>query len=76
MLIGEFFQSLNDLICSLHSCQNVIDIEAEEIKKIYGWNDNFKIKRAADKLSKEEEKQLRFDIQLAYSRISKLLNKS
>ena len=75
LLVSEIFPFFNELIGTLNSCQNLLNLEIDEIKKIYIWNDSFKNKRAADKISSDDEKQLQFDIQLAYDKISKVLAK-
>lgn len=75
MLISEIYPFFSELISALVSCQNLLNMDVEEIKKIYQWNDLFKNKRAADRVSADDEKQLQFDIQLAYDKINKLLSK-
>lgn len=75
LLVSEIYPIYGELISALNACQNLLDMNVEEIKKIYVWNDMFKNKRAADKISADDEKQLLFDIQLAYDKISKTLNK-
>jgi hypothetical protein len=75
LLVSEIYPIYGELISALNSCQNLLDINVEEIKKIYIWNEMFKNKRAADKISADDEKQLQFDIQVAYDKISKTLNK-
>ena len=75
LLISEIYPIFGELTSALNSCQNLIDTNVEEVKKIYFWNDFFKNKRAADKVSADDEKQLQFDIQLAYDKICKNLSK-
>ena len=76
MLVSEIYPIFSELIGSLNGCQNLLNCDVDEIKKIYAWNEIFKNKRAADKISPDDEKQLAFDIQLSYDKISKILAKN
>lgn len=75
LLVNEIFPYFKELIDALASCQNLIDMNVEELKKMYQWNDYFKNKRAADKVCADDEKQLQFDLQIAYDKICKTLSK-
>ena len=58
-----------------HQCKNIISIECEEIQKLLNWMNVIRNKRAADKITIEDEKQILLDVQIAYDKVNKLLNK-
>jgi hypothetical protein len=75
MIISDFLPIFNDLINALNSSRNLVNLETEEIKKLFIWMDLFKTKRAADKISLDDEKQLGLDVQFAYDKFTKSLSK-
>lgn len=75
MLISEVFPLFNDLISALNASKNLVNLENDEIKKLFLWMDMFKNKRAADKITLDDEKQLGLDLQLAYDKFTKSLSK-
>jgi hypothetical protein len=74
MLISEVLPVLNDLTNALTSSKNVINIDVEEIKRLFNWMDMFRSKKAADKIGFDDEKQLGLDLLLAYEKFSKNLS--
>jgi hypothetical protein len=75
LLVSEIFTFFNELINCVSQCKNIIPIDCEEIQKLLGWMNMIKSKRAADKISLEDEKQVLLDVQIAYDKVNKLLNK-
>ena len=75
MLISDLYPLFNDLINALTASKNLVNLETDEIKKLYFWMDVFKSKRAADKIELDDEKQLGLDLQLAYDKFTKSLSK-
>lgn len=75
LLVSEIFTFFNELITSINQCKNIISLEIEEIQKLFNWIHIIKSKRAADKISLEDEKQILLDVQIAYDKVNKLLNK-
>ena len=75
MLVSELLPIFNELISALYASKNFVNIETEEIKKLFNWMELFKTKRAADKISYDDEKQLGLDLQLAYDKFTKSLSK-
>lgn len=75
MLISEIFTFFNELINCINQCKNIISLEYEEIQKLFQWMNILRTKRAADKISFEDEKQILLDVQIAYDKVNKLLNK-
>ncbi len=75
MLISDLLPILNELINALYSSRNFVNVEIDEIKRLFIWMDNFRNKRAADKISFDDEKQLGLDLQLAYDKFTKSLSK-
>jgi hypothetical protein len=53
----------------------MISIESDEIQKLFNWMNILRSKRAADKISLEDEKQILLDVQIAYDKVNKLFNK-
>lgn len=75
MLVSDIHPFFNELIGALNSSRNIINVDQEEIRKLYGWMDIIKNKRAADKVNRDDEKQLLLDVQIAYDKVNKLLSK-
>lgn len=75
LLVSEIFPFFNDLINFVNQSKNIINIESEEIKKLYDWIVLIRSKRAADKISLDDEKQILLDVQIAYDKVNKSLNK-
>jgi hypothetical protein len=75
LLVSEIFTFFNELINCINQSKNVIPLEHEEIQKLFNWMSFLRSKRAADKISLEDEKQILLDVQIAYDKVNKLLNK-
>ncbi len=76
LLVSEIFTFFNDLINCMSACKNVITVEAvEELQKLYIWMNTLKGKKASDKISLEDERQMLLDVQIAYDKVNKILNK-
>jgi hypothetical protein len=75
MTISDVLLYFNDLCYIISQCKNILNNELEEIKRLFNWNNFLKSKKAIDKISLEDEKQLKFDISQAYDKVTKLLNK-
>lgn len=76
LLVSEIFTFFNDLINCVSSCKNVISVESvEELQKLFFWMNFLKSKKASDKISLEDERQMLLDVQIAYDKVNKLLNK-
>jgi hypothetical protein len=75
LIVSEIFTFFNELINCINQCKNIISIECEEIQKLLNWMNIIRNKRAADKISLEDEKQILLDVQIAYDKVNKLLNK-
>ncbi len=75
MLVSDIFPFFNELMNYLNSCKNIINLDTEEIQKLYQWNNIIRSKRAADKISLDDEKQILLEVQIAYDKVNKLLNK-
>jgi hypothetical protein len=75
LLVSEIFPFFNDLMNFINQSKNIINIESEEIKKLYNWMVLIRSKRAADKISLDDEKQILLDVQIAYDKVTKSLNK-
>jgi hypothetical protein len=75
LLVSEIFTFFNELINCVNQCKNIIQIECEEIQKLFQWMNLIRSKRAADKISLEDEKQILLDVQISYDKVNKLLNK-
>ncbi len=75
LLVSEIFSFFNELINCISQCKNIISLECEEIQKLLNWMSVIRNKRAADKISLEDEKQILLDVQIAYDKVNKLLNK-
>jgi len=75
LLVSEIFTFFSELINCINQCKNIIPIEHEELQKLLQWMNFIRSKRAADKISLEDEKQILLDVQIAYDKVNKLLNK-
>jgi hypothetical protein len=75
MTVSDILIYFNDLCYIISQCKNVLNNELDEIKRLFNWNNMLKSKKAIDKISFEDEKQLKFDINQAYDKVTKLLNK-
>ena len=75
LIVSEIFSFFNELINCINQCKNIISIECEEIQKLLNWMNTIRNKRAADKITIEDEKQILLDVQIAYDKVNKLLNK-
>jgi hypothetical protein len=75
LLISEIFTFFNELITCINQSKQIINIECEEIQKLLQWMSIIRNKRAADKISFEDEKQILLDVQIAYDKVNKALNK-
>ncbi len=75
LLVSEIFPFFNELVTCIYGSKNIINIEWEEIQKLLAWMNVLKTKRAADKISLEDEKQILLDVQIAYDKVNKSLNK-
>jgi len=75
LIVSEIFSFFNELINCINQCKNIISIECEEIQKLLNWMNIIRTKRAADKITIEDEKQILLDVQIAYDKVNKLLNK-
>lgn len=75
LMISEIFPFFNELMNCINQCKNLINVECEEIVKLVNWMNVIKGKRAADKINLEDEKQVLLDVQIAYDKVNKLLNK-
>lgn len=75
LLVSEIFTFFNELINCITQCKNIISTEYEEIQKLFNWMNILRTKRAADKITLEDEKQILLDVQIAYDKVNKLLNK-
>lgn len=73
MLVSEIYPFLNELINGLYQAKNIINLECDEIQKLFNWMNIIKSKKAADKISLEDEKQISLDIQIAYDKVNKSL---
>ena len=73
MLVSEIYPFMNELINGLHQAKNIISLECDEIQKLFNWMNTIKSKKAADKISLEDEKQISLDIQIAYDKVNKSL---
>lgn len=73
MLANEIYPFLNDLINSLNAAKNIVNLESDEINKIFQWMNTIRSKKAADKISLDDEKQISLDIQIAYDKVNKSL---
>ncbi len=75
LLISEIFPFFNELMSCINQSKTIINIECEEIQKLVAWMSIIRNKRAADKISMEDEKQILLDVQIAYDKVNKSLNK-
>lgn len=75
MLISDLLPIFNDLINALYSSKNIVNLDTEEIKKLFTWMELFRNKRAVDKISLDDEKQLGLDVQFAYDKFTKSISK-
>lgn len=75
LLVSDIFPFFNELMNYLQSSKNIINVECEEIQRLFYWNSVIRSKRAVDKISIEDEKQILLDVQIAYDKVNKLLNK-
>ncbi len=75
LLISEIFPFFNELMNCINQSKSIINIECEEIQKLVNWMSTIRNKRAADKISNEDEKQILLDVQIAYDKVNKSLNK-
>lgn len=75
MTVSDISIYFNDLCYIITQCKNVLNNEQDEIRRLFIWNNTLKGKKAIDKISFEDEKQLKFDITQAYDKVTKLLNK-
>ena len=73
MLVKEIHPYMNDLINYLIQAKNIINLECDEIKKMFNWMNVLKSKRASDMISREDENQISLDIQIAYDKVNKSL---
>jgi len=73
MLVSELYTYMNELINGLNQAKNIISLECDEIQKLFNWMNMIKSKKAADKISLEDEKQISLDIQIAYDKVNKSL---
>lgn len=73
MLASEIYPFLNDLINSLNAAKNIVNLESEEIQKLFNWMNIIRSKKAADKIFLDDEKQISLDIQIAYDKVHKSL---
>ena len=64
---------MNELINYLLQAKNIVNLECDEIKKMFNWMNNFKSKKASDMISREDENQIALDIQIAYDKVNKSL---
>jgi hypothetical protein len=75
LMISEIFPFFNELMTCINQSKHIINIECEEIQKLLQWMNVIKSKRAADKINNEDEKQILLDVQIAYDKVNKSLNK-
>lgn len=75
LIVSEIILFFNELMSCVLSAKNIINIECEEIQKLSNWIGIIKSKRANDKISFDDEKQILLDVQIAYDKVNKLLNK-
>lgn len=75
LMISEIFPFFNELMSCINQSKSIINIECEEIQKLVSWMSIIRNKRAADKISMEDEKQILLDVQIAYDKVNKSLNK-
>lgn len=73
MLVSEIYPFLNELINGLLQAKNIINLDCDEIQRLFNWMNVVKSKKAADKISLEDEKQISLDIQIAYDKVNKSL---
>jgi hypothetical protein len=75
LLVSEIFPFFNELMNYVNQSKNIINLDVEEIQKLFYWMNFIKTKRAADKISLDDEKQILLDVNIAYDKVTKLLNK-
>lgn len=75
MTVSDISLYFNDLCYLVLECKNVVNNEMDEIQRLFKWNNFLKSKKAYDKISAEDEKQIGHDINIAYDKIIKLLDK-
>jgi hypothetical protein len=75
LMISEIFPFFNELMTCINQSKHIINIECEEIQKLLQWMNVIRSKRAADKINGEDEKQILLDVQIAYDKVNKSLNK-
>ncbi len=75
LLISEIHPFFNELMGCINQSKSIINIECDEIQKLVSWMNVIRNKRAADKISSEDEKQILLDVQIAYDKVNKSLNK-
>jgi glutathionyl-hydroquinone reductase len=73
MMIKEIHPYMNELINYLIQAKNIVNLESDEIKKMFNWMNFMKSKKASDVFSREEENQIGLDIQIAYDKVNKSL---
>lgn len=73
MLVKEIHPYMNELINYLMQAKNIVNLECDEIKKMFNWMNFLKSKKASDAISREDENQIALDIQIAYDRVNKSL---
>lgn len=75
LLISDIILLFTELVNCIFQAKNIINIEWEEIQKLLNWMSSFKNKKAADKILSDDEKQILLDVQIAYDKVNKSLNK-
>jgi glutathionyl-hydroquinone reductase len=73
MLVKEIHPYMNELITYLNQAKNIINLDSDEIKKMFNWMNFLKSKKASDMISREDENQIALDIQIAYDKVNKSL---
>jgi len=73
MLVKEIHPYMNELINYLYQAKNIVNLECDEIKKMFNWMNFMKSKKASDMISREDENQIGLDIQIAYDKVNKSL---
>lgn len=73
MLVREIHPYMNELITYLNQAKNIINLDSDEIKKMFNWMNFLKSKKASDMISREDENQIALDIQIAYDKVNKSL---
>lgn len=74
VMIGDITPLFSDLVNCLNKCSSIFPPNIPDIMKVFQWFNVIKSRKAAEFLTREEEEQIKLDLNVAYETIQKYLN--